>query len=93
MAVGLTAKLPVTVPDVDIWHVGAGVAAICVNVIVQGRAEPVAKPPPVTAISPSRVPNPGGASGASGDREIVGAPTFVNDPVAAGPWSGVTEGM
>ena len=81
-----TAKAPVTVPPVSMLQllgIAGGFEGVEANSIDPPEEEsvhnlelPVGKPPPATAIPPSRVPKPGGAP--SGETEIVAADTLRN---------------
>ena len=95
-AAAFTAKAALTVPDVEMVHVVAGVEANRsavgddkVHVVAELL---VANPPPVTVTladpSVGSVPNPGGT--APGETTIVGDDTTLKSAVAAVPRLGVT---
>jgi hypothetical protein len=83
-APGLTAKLPLTLPNELIVQVGTGLVAIIVDAglveIVHVRELPVLKPPPNTVMPPSRVPKPTGTicpAAPVGSMKIVGPLTLL----------------
>jgi hypothetical protein len=63
VVVGATAKLPLTVPVIDIEQVGAGLVAKKIALLLDDRIQlrelPVGNPDPETMTFPSNVPNPG----------------------------------